>query len=160
MPGVSTNLLFWIKTEVERSLDAVRGHLSAYSAAPDDPGVLRQCPDQLHQVSGALRIVGLAGATRFCEALESAFAGSGERATGPEELGVVDRAVLALKDFVDDLAQGQANVPLRLYSAYRELAALRGAPDASEKDLFFPDLTLQAPLHPSPRVLSHDGFTP
>jgi chemosensory pili system protein ChpA (sensor histidine kinase/response regulator) len=138
----------------------VRGHISEYSATPEVPDVLLACPDQLHQVSGALRIVGLAGATRFCEAIESAFAGANRGNAGVEELGVVDRAVVALRDFVDDLAQGQANVPLKLYPTYRELAALHGTPDASEKDLFFPDLTLQAPVHDSPRVLSPDGFTP
>ncbi len=30
-------------------------------------------------------------------------------------MGVIDRAVLALKNFVGELARGQADVPLRLF---------------------------------------------
>ena len=65
MAAVASNLLFWIKGEVDRSLEAVRGHISEYSATPELPEVLLACPDQLHQVSGALRIVPVAGKLSF-----------------------------------------------------------------------------------------------
>jgi len=160
MASVPATLLSWIKTEVDYALNLVRDSIARFSAAPEDTAVLRVCPSQLHQVSGALRIVGLTGATRFCEAIEAIFPGL--ISTRPTRAAVepVDRAVLALKEFVDDLARGEANVPLRLYPAYRELGTLQGRPDFSEKDLFFPELDLKAPFHPQPRVLSPDRLVP
>jgi chemosensory pili system protein ChpA (sensor histidine kinase/response regulator) len=159
MASVPSTLLSWIKTEVDFALKLVRDSIAKFSAAPEDAAVLQVCPSQLHQVSGALRIVGLAGATRFCEAIEGTFSGVITARPTKSAVDTVDRAVIALKDYIDDLARGQANVPLRLFPAYRELGTLQGKPEFSEKDLFFPDLDLQAPYHPNPRVLSLDKLT-
>src|SRR5436309_9992855 len=111
-------ILSWITAEVDQALEDVRDSIARFSASPHDEAALRVCPEHLHQVSGALRMVGLSGATRFCEALEGSFAGANGALvalpTGPDgakTLGVIDRAVLALKEFVDDLANGKANVP-------------------------------------------------
>jgi chemosensory pili system protein ChpA (sensor histidine kinase/response regulator) len=130
MASVPATLLSWIKSEVDSALKLVRDSIAKFSAAPEDAAVLQVCPGQLHQVSGALRIVGLSGATRFCEAIEGTV--SRLISTRPTSAGVqsIDRAVLALKDYIADLARGQANVPLRLYPAYRELGSLQGKPDA------------------------------
>src|SRR5262249_14284783 len=160
MANVPITLLSWIKAEVDHALKVVRDSIEKFSAAPDDAAVLRVCPNQLHQVSGALRIVGLSGATRFCEAIEGGFSGLGTGKPSKAAVGVIDRAVLALKEFIDDLSRGRANVPLRLYPIYHELTTLQGKSDASEKDLFFPDLTLQAPSHTSPRVLTKQELAP
>jgi chemosensory pili system protein ChpA (sensor histidine kinase/response regulator) len=134
----------------------VRDNIAKLSGKPEDDAMLRACPDHLHQVSGALRMVGLAGATRFCEAIEGSFSGLQAPANGSANanaIGTIDRAVLALKEFVADLARGQADVPLRLYPVYKELASLAGKNDASEKELFFPDLGAQAPVHPQAKTL-------
>src|SRR5258708_5325004 len=76
------------------------------------------------------------------------------------EMGIIDRAVLALKQFVDDLAHGEANVPLRLFPAYRDLAALQGKTEGSEKDLFFPESTGVAPAHPAQKELPKGELGP
>src|SRR3954466_4497697 len=107
-------LLSWINTEVERALLMVRDSIARFIAQPENGEVLRPCPEHLHQVSGALRMVGLSGATLVCETIEGSFAGFGARPSAAA-LGTVDRAVLALKDFVGDLARGQADAPLRLF---------------------------------------------
>ena len=109
-----TTLLSWISAEVNQALNLVRSNIAKYSAAPQDEAALGACPGHLHQVSGALRMVGLAGATRFCEVLEGSF--SFVKADA-QALGAIDKGVLALKEFVDDLAHGKANVPLRLFPA-------------------------------------------
>ena len=146
-----TTILSWITAEVDQALERVRRQLAAYRSAPADASSLASCPEHLHQVSGALNMVGLSGATRFCEALETTL--SGLNGAGAEGAAVLDRAVLELKQFVDDVARGQPNVPARLYSAYRELAQLRGRDDTSEVELFFPDLTPPAPSHPRPQAI-------
>src|SRR5262245_20216543 len=147
----NATLLSWINAEVDQALKVVRENIAKVVGKPDDDAPLRGCPDHLHQVSGALRMVGLAGATRFCEAIEGSFSGLSQSPRNGQAIGTIDRAVLALKEFVADLARGQADVPLRLYPVYKELATLSGKNDASEKELFFPDLTQQTPAHPQAR---------
>ena len=146
--SASATILSWITAEVDQALTRVREHIARFAADPGDTTVLTPCPEHLHQVSGALRMVGLAGATRFCEEIEGGLAGLGGMRPSSQSLGVIDKAVLALKEFVDGLERGQANVPLRLFPVYRELRTLQGKADAAEKDLFFPDLALAAPAHP------------
>src|SRR5919204_265886 len=148
-----TTILSWINAEVDQALRRVHDNISKFVTAREDVALLRMCPDDLHQVSGALRMVGLSGATLVCEAIEGSFSRLNGGRPDTAAMGVIDREVLALKEFVGELSRGQANVPLKLYPVYRELSTLEGKSDASEKDLFFPDLTRQAPAHPSPRKL-------
>jgi chemosensory pili system protein ChpA (sensor histidine kinase/response regulator) len=154
-----TTLLSWISTEVDQALGLVRERIASFSAGPEDEALLEPCPEYLHQVSGALRMVGLSGATRFCEAIEGSFTGlngSDRKAA----VGVIDRAVLALKQFVDDLAHGKANVPLRLFPAYRDLATLQGKEQTSEKELFFPEASGAIPAHPGQKELPKGDLAP
>src|SRR5256714_14886722 len=159
MANPDSTLLSWITAEVNQALSVVRDHIARYSAAPEDVAPLAPCPGHLHQVSGALRMVGLSGATRFCEAIEGGFGLNGARPS-TQSIVTLDRAVLSLKEFLEGLERGQPNVPLRLYPVYRELGALQGKPDAAEKELFFPDLTLQGPAHPEPKTLAKNELAP
>src|SRR3954470_3796754 len=97
----NATVLSWINAEVDQALNLVRDTIARFAAAPADIALLRLCPEHLHQVSGALRMVGLAGATRFCEAIEGSFGALKAEAAQPA-LGTIDRAVQALKEFVDD----------------------------------------------------------
>jgi len=157
---VATTLLSWVKTEVDYALKTVRDNIAKFTAAPDDLGVLSGCPDQLHQIKGTLYILGLNGATRFCETIESAFAGAskGQRLS-KSTLAVIDRAVLALKEFMDGLAKGETNVPIKLFPLYQELSTLQGKPEVSEKDLFYPNLKPAAPHHPDSRTVPDGELT-
>ncbi|HSC95179.1 MAG TPA: Hpt domain-containing protein [Burkholderiales bacterium] len=160
MAGIPLTLLSWIKTEVDSALRAVRDDIAGFLAAPEDAATLLGCAGQLHQVSGALRIVGLAGATRICETIESSFGALNQARPSKSALDVIDRAVHDLAEFIADLARGQANAPLRLFPVYRDLATLQGKPDVSERDLFFPDLEVQAPPHPDAKTLSRAELGP
>ncbi len=151
---VATTLLSWVKTEVDYALKTVRDNIARFTAAPDDLAVLSGCPDQLHQIKGTLHILGLNGATRFCDTIENAFEGAskGQRLSN-SKLAVIDRAVLALKEFIDGLSKGETNLPIKLFPIYQELSTLQGNPGVSEKDLFYPDLKPAAPLHPACRTV-------
>jgi chemosensory pili system protein ChpA (sensor histidine kinase/response regulator) len=148
-----TTTLSWITAEVDQALERVRQIIAKFEATPGDAAVLGACPEHLHQVSGALNMVGLSEATQFCETLEGSFANLDASPPSIAAVGVIGRGVLALKQYVDGLAHGEPNVPVRLYPAYRELAGLQGKADCAEKDLFFPDLTPPASAHPNPRAL-------
>jgi chemosensory pili system protein ChpA (sensor histidine kinase/response regulator) len=158
--AVPAQLLSFIKTEVDYALKLVRDSIAKFTAAPENAAVLGVCPGQLHQVSGALRIVGLNGATRFSETIEGSFTGLPQARPSKATIEVIDRAVLALKEYVDDLARGQPDAPLRLFPTYRELGSLQGKSDLSEKDLFFPDLEPQPPAHAKPKKLSQEQLGP
>ncbi len=156
MMTTDTTVLSWINAEVERALTLVQESIAKFSAAPENEAVLKPCPEHLHQVSGALRMVGLSGATRVCEAIEGSFSGMDGTRPTPAAMGVIDRAVMALKNFVGELARGHADVPLRLFPAYRDVSGLLGKTAVSEKDLFFPDVNLPAPGHASPTALAEE----
>src|SRR6185503_12373745 len=149
-------LLSWINAEVERALTLVQESIAKFSAAPENDALLQPCPEHLHQVSGALRMVGLNGATLVCEAIEGSFAGINGQRPSAQTMGVIDRAVVALKNFVGELARGQADVPLRLYPVYRDLSGLLGRKTISEKDLFFPDVAVAAPVHPDGKAVPEE----
>ncbi|HEX6529123.1 MAG TPA: Hpt domain-containing protein, partial [Burkholderiales bacterium] len=151
-----TTLLSWINAEVERALGLVQESIAKFSASPDNTAVLQPCPEHLHQVSGALRMVGLSGATLVCEAIEGSFASMASTRPSAAAMGVIDRAVVALKNFVGELARGHADVPLRLFPVYRDLSGLNGKTTISEKDLFFPDVSVPAPAHPSPKAVPEE----
>jgi chemosensory pili system protein ChpA (sensor histidine kinase/response regulator) len=156
MNASSATLLSWITAEVDQALTLVRDQIAKFTSSGGDATALEACPGHLHQVSGALRMVGLAGATRFCEAIELGFANSGGGTPSGPALGVIDRSILSLKEFVDSLERGQPNAPLRLFPLYRELTMLQGSLETSERDLFFPDLTPKVPLHVRPKTLPAD----
>jgi chemosensory pili system protein ChpA (sensor histidine kinase/response regulator) len=160
MGTASTTILSWITTEVDQALSLVHEHIARFVADPESTAALGSCQEHLHQVSGALRMVGLAGATRFCEAIEGGLSGADGGRPHVAAVGAIDRAVLALKDYVHGLERGQANVPLRLYPIYRELSELRGVRGVSEKDLFYPDLGVQAPAHPGAKALRAQELAP
>ena len=108
-----TTLLSWINAEVERALTLVQDSIAKFSAAPENDALLQPCPEHLHQVSGALRMVGLNGATLVCEAIESSFAGLAATRPTADAMSVVDRAVVALKNFVGELARGHVPGPVK-----------------------------------------------
>src|SRR5262245_45611265 len=132
MSASSATLLSWITAEVDQALTLVRDQIAKFTSGGGDTALLAPCPGHLHQVAGALRMVGLSGATRFCEAIELGFTNTGGGSpTGPA-LGVIDRAIQSLKEFVDSLERGQPNAPLRLFPVYRELTQLQGSLESSE----------------------------
>ena len=66
-----TTILSWITAEVDQALERVRRQLAAYRSAPGDAAALASCPEHLHQVSGALNMVGLSGATPYSSATDA-----------------------------------------------------------------------------------------
>jgi chemosensory pili system protein ChpA (sensor histidine kinase/response regulator) len=146
--------LSWVKPEVDHALNRVRDSIASYLEKPGAKDTLNQCPGQIHQVAGALNMLGLRGVVGYCESIEMALSGVSSRPAAPKSaVTTLDRAVLALKEFIDGLARGEVNAPIKLFPMYREVATLSGNKDVSEKDLFYPDLSIDPPMHPASRVL-------
>jgi chemosensory pili system protein ChpA (sensor histidine kinase/response regulator) len=142
--GYDPGPLSWVNAEISQSLADATQQLALFAASPGDSATVKSAKVHLHQVAGALQMVGLAGAARFAEELENltkVLEHKGPQAF-PALPQLIKRGAAALGRFLDALLLGEANVPLRLLPLYRELLAARGVDKISASDLFFPDLTL------------------
>jgi len=148
--------LTWVKSEIdlalERANQALQHYTESVSAGVGDPTQLKFCRTHLHQVQGALTIVGLDGVTQFAEAVEAMLEDI-EQQRKPVEgasTALAQRALAVIGHYLNDLISGQPNQPLRLLSIYREVQAARGLERVSATDLFFPDLSARPPRRESP----------
>ncbi|MGE5489900.1 MAG: Hpt domain-containing protein, partial [Actinomycetota bacterium] len=138
--------LTWVKGEIDQALDKA-GEALRQCAGNADPTQLKFCRTHMHQVHGALSIVGLDGVTQVTDSLEALLLAieEGKAAASPEAFGAVEQAIAALRQYLDDLMAGEPNQPLRLLPAYQALAQARGVKSARATDLFYPDLSLRPP---------------
>src|SRR4051812_17700737 len=139
--------LSWVKTEIDHSLAQARENLDKLAATPADRAPVKYILTHLHQATGALAMVGLAAATRFNEELEK-LVGSLEAEDAsrmPASVAVAKRGIASMSGYLDTLLAGQPDHPMRLLAPYLELNRARGVNDATEGDLFFPNLALELP---------------
>ncbi|MES2771358.1 MAG: Hpt domain-containing protein [Pseudomonadota bacterium] len=137
--------LTWVKGEIDLALS--RADQALQQVLPDMAGQsaltqLTFCRTHVHQVQGALTMLGLDGLTQFAEALEALLLAIEEQncPLNAENLALASRAFAALRHYLDELMSGQANQPLRLLPCYREIQQARGQKQVVATDLFFPDL--------------------
>jgi chemosensory pili system protein ChpA (sensor histidine kinase/response regulator) len=143
--------LTWVKGEIDLALERAAEALGQHELS-GDATQLRFCRTHVHQVHGALSIVGLDGVTQVTESLEALLGALEERRVQPtaENLTTLTQAMAALRKYLDDLLAGEPNQPLRLFPVYSALAVARGLPACSQADLFFPDLSLRPPRRAVP----------
>jgi chemosensory pili system protein ChpA (sensor histidine kinase/response regulator) len=155
-----SNPLIWLKPEIDRSLNEARTALSQ-SMSTDSlrESALALTETRLQQIRGALTILSLRGAARFCAALEDAVA---RCAVDPSvhtrlNVSVIDRAMFALSQFLDDIMKGEPDVSLKLFPVYREVYEVVGRDNVGEIELFFPDLT---PVPPPSSTAAQVEYAP
>lgn len=147
-----TGPLTWVKGEIDQALGLAGEKLAQFIADASDSTPLRLAQTHLHQVSGAIRMVGLEGAANFGEAIEKLVSAleKHEIAISGTHLDLVGQSMSTLSEYLDGLLNGKPDQPLRLYPQYRALLQARGIEKTNESELFFPDLTLRAPKNPDP----------
>jgi chemosensory pili system protein ChpA (sensor histidine kinase/response regulator) len=147
--------LTWVKGEVDLALQRAEEALGQFEAG-GDVTQLKFCRTHVHQVYGALSIVGLDGVTHVAESLEALLAQFEEGRQTPDAsaIAALRQALTAMRQYLDDLMVGEPNQPLRLLPVYRSLAAARGVPVSHAADLFYPDLSLRPPRRAAPPVLA------
>ncbi len=147
-PAFDTGTLSWVKDEIDIALERAGAALARYAAAPDQPAPLTEARGHLHQASGALILVGLAGVTHCAETVEACLADLAEAETELDVVAVAaaaGAALAALRRYLDELMAGHPDQPLRLYATYRALGLAAGQPEFSPLALFAPDLNLRPP---------------
>src|SRR6476659_10033566 len=139
--------LTWVKTEIDHSLNQARENLDKLAAAADDRAPVKYILTHLHQAPGALAMVGRGAATRFNEELEKlvAYLEGEDAARIGGTVAVAKKGISALSSYLDSLLGGDPDRPMALLGAYLELNRARGAADANEGDLVYPNLSLELP---------------
>ncbi|MDQ5906234.1 MAG: hypothetical protein QG590_715, partial [Pseudomonadota bacterium] len=147
--------LTWVKSEIDLALDRA-GEALAQFAANGDATQLKFCRTHLHQVRGALAIVGLDGVTQFTDALEGLLDDFEQQKVAADAAGatLIKAALDAIRHYLDDLINGEPNQPLRLMPLYGQILAARGQKRISATDLFFPDLSLRPPRRAAVQPMS------
>ncbi len=142
--------LSWVKAEIEHSLTEARTHLDKLASDPGDSKAAKYVATHLHQVTGALSMVGLGAATRFNEEIEKLVktleSDPDARSSAPQRIAATRKATIALSSYLDALISGEIDRPMMLAPAYVQVNRARGANDASEGDLFSPDLSRSMPM--------------
>ncbi len=139
--------LSWVKGEIDLALGRAHDALGKFAENPGDAAQLKFARTHLHQAHGALSIVGLDGVTQFSDAVEQLLSQveSGQVAATAQIGELAQRALTAIRHYLDEVASGMPNQPLKLIAAYRDLMAARGVERIAASDLFFPDLSLRPP---------------
>lgn len=140
--------LSWCLGEIRESLSRAEVAIEAQLAqGDDDRSQTTIARTMVHQASGALQFVDLQGARVVTMEAEHLLALSerGELAMSLESQVVLVRAFAAVGEYLEGIAAGSGDSPLKLFANYRELLALRGVERAEPADLFFPDLSRRAP---------------
>ena len=144
--------LTWVRSEIDaalgRALEAI-GQAEQGEAGNDQ---LRFAQNHVHQVQGALSMVGLDGVTQYAEAVDGLLVelAGGKLAFGEQHASLLRRALIALGNYLAELEDGAPHQPLRLYPLLSEIAAARGVEAPSEGELFFPDLARRVPQLAAP----------
>ncbi len=147
--------LTWVKSEIDLALERAGEALGQF-AGSGDATQLKFCRTHLHQVRGALAIVGLDGVTQFTDALEALLDDVEQQkiAADANVAGLVKEALGTIRHYLDDLVNGEPNQPLRLMPVYGRIQSARGQKRISATDLFFPDLSLRPPRRAAAPTLS------
>src|SRR5574340_493513 len=93
-----TGPLTWVKGEIDQALRQASEKLAQFATDASDNTPLRQSQTHLHQVSGAIQMVGLEGVARFSEAIEKLVAALEKReaAISGANIGLINQALDAL----------------------------------------------------------------
>jgi len=138
--------LTWVKSEIDLALARAAEALEQAGSASDGATQVQFAQTHLHQVRGALSIVGLDGLTQFAAALDQLLGklARGEMPVDDTILALVRRALASIGNYLEEIARGAPDQPMRLAPLYQEINTARGD-KASPVELFFPDLGIRAP---------------
>jgi chemosensory pili system protein ChpA (sensor histidine kinase/response regulator) len=174
-----TGSLTWVKQEIDVCLDraaealrqlladgansALLGLSSSRLTEMGNAGLDREqlalARHHIHQAYGALQIIDFSeGTLLFARCLELLIADVEDDAIlwSARVEQALQEGIAAWRNYLDDVACGEPDQPLRLMAAYRDIVAAREQPDPLPSDLFSPDLR---PLPPR-RTQSEPPLTP
>ena len=113
-----------------------------------DAAALRGARQQLHQVAGALSMVGLQPAGGMVRGMETAVQKLVMRPSlcTVETVATLERATFAIGEYLDAVLAGKAESAVGLFPQYREVQALAGADRAHPADLWSSNPAVASPV--------------
>ncbi len=149
--------LSWVQGEIDQALARGIEALATFRAQPQDTASLKHARMHVHQAAGAIQMVGLDAVVAYTDELERQLLRLEE--APPEDpaasIGAIDKGCRKLQIFLDELVNGAAPVPLKLYPEYEAMQLARGVKAAAPTDLFYPDLSTRPP-----RIAPRDVLSP
>ncbi|NMG35349.1 response regulator [Azoarcus sp. TTM-91] len=138
--------LTWVKSEIDLALARAADALEQAGSTSDGAPQVQFAQTHLHQVRGALSIVGLDGLTQFAAALDQLLGklARGEVPVDDATLALARRALASIGNYLEEIARGAPDQPMRLAPLYQEINNARGD-TGSPVELFFPDLGIRPP---------------
>ncbi len=160
--------LAWINDEVRRSLESTVKALLRYSRdveaakasdleAIDTTGI-RVAKQYLHQVKGALQMVGVDQAAELVGLMEVAaqrFAAKPHLCT-EKSVALMEKTSFALLEYLSHVLKGRNVSFVALFPQYKEMQAFTGVERVHPADLWHGDLAQQEPLTPAVAALPLD----
>jgi len=140
--------LAWVVAELRRGIEGAVKSLrrfvrEAEAAGPSDldlldTAALRGARQQLHQVSGALEMVGMEPTAVLVRAMEAAVQKFLQRPALCDEpaVAMIERAGFALGEYLDAVLAGKTYSAVGLFPQYRDVQALAGAERVHPADLW------------------------
>ncbi len=150
--------LLLVQGEIDRSLKRVSENLDVACADHANAFAFQTITADLHQVTGALLMVGLAAAARVSEEAErlADMVKGGLPSETSIRVQAVKQAMTSMSMYLRNLVEGEPDHPMELAPAYMLLNKVRGANNASADDLFLPDLSAAASELNSAGILAKD----
>jgi chemosensory pili system protein ChpA (sensor histidine kinase/response regulator) len=120
--------LSWVKAEIELGLQKADEGLARFQVNPAEKSLTRAALTHLHQVSGALLMVGLEPVARVSESVEQLVDAldQGRLAASSSAITAARGGITALSEYLEGLMAGEAHRPLRLFPAYEAANVARG----------------------------------
>jgi chemosensory pili system protein ChpA (sensor histidine kinase/response regulator) len=129
-PPFDTGPLSWVIGEIRDALGrSAKALQDAAGRSPEaQPTLLLHAKSHLHQAHGALQMVDVVGVLRLSEAAEQVIDRfkDGTLAFDGERIAVVGEAYRALVEYLEELLDGAAPQPVRLFPYYRALQEMLG----------------------------------
>ena len=137
--------LLSVKPGLDSSLANISRELESFFSTSDKQA-LKNALEELHRISGVLRMLSLTGLSVFCAELEKLLHELEQaHEVSASQREAIRRALFGLTHYLDALADGASNATLRLFHEYQELLQARGQEMAFDMDLFFPSLRAELP---------------
>jgi chemosensory pili system protein ChpA (sensor histidine kinase/response regulator) len=129
-PPFDTGPLSWVIGEIRDALGrSAKALQDAAGRTPEaQPTLLLHAKSHLHQAHGALQMVDVAGVERLSEAAEQVIDRfkDGTLALDTDRVTIVGEAYRALVEYLEELLDGAAPQPVRLFPYYRAMQELLG----------------------------------
>ena len=122
--------LSWVRAEIDAALAKALEAIEKAVGGGAGSESLRFAQTHVHQVQGALALVGLDGVTQFAEAADALLRelAEGRIAFDDSVASLLQRSLIALGNYLAELQEGFPHQPLRLYPLFADLSAARGVP--------------------------------